>query len=119
MAINLKIMGRESNFDITGFIEYFKTMLLSLIKAITDAILRQITDWLISLVKDLVRRLADRLLLEQAEYYIRLLMSCMRAFRLLLGNEGWNMSDVDYADIVSTAENGYTGRMPSVINTNC
>jgi hypothetical protein len=119
MAINLKVMGREPNFDVTGFIEYFKTMLLGLIKSITDAILKQITDWLLSLVKDLVRRLADRLLLEQAEYYIRLLMSCMRRFRLLLGNEDWNMADVDYADIVSTAENGYAGSMSSVINTNC
>jgi hypothetical protein len=119
MAINLKVMGREPNFDVTGFIEYFKTMLLGLIKSITDAILKQITDWLLSLVKDLVRRLADRILLEQAEYYIRLLMSCMRRFRLLLGNEDWNMADVDYADIVSTAENGYAGSMSSVINTNC
>ena len=31
MAINLKVMGREPNFDVTGFIEYFKTMLLGLI----------------------------------------------------------------------------------------
>jgi hypothetical protein len=43
----------------------------------------------------------------------------MRRFRLLLGNEDWNMADVDYADIVSTAENGYAGSMSSVINTNC
>ena len=31
MAINLKILGRSPNFDIEGFIEYFKTMLIIII----------------------------------------------------------------------------------------
>ena len=115
MAINLKIMGREPNFDLTGFIEYFKTLLLNLVKNITDNIMAQMRDWLVSLVKDLVQRLADRLLLEQAEYYMRLLMSCMRAFRLMWGNQDWNMADVEYADIVSTD----SAEVSQVINTKC
>ena len=115
MAINLKILGRNPNFDVAGFIEYFKTMLINLIRSITDNILSQMNDWLVSLAKELVQRLADRLLFEQAQYYTQLLMSCMRAFRIMWGNQDWNMANVEYADIVST-ENTIIG---TPTNTNC
>lgn len=115
MAINLKILGRDPNFDVAGFIEYFKTMLINLIRSITDNILSQMNDWLISLTKELVQRLADRLLFEQAQYYMQLLMSCMRAFRIMWGNQDWNMADVEYADIVPS-ENSTT---VAPTNTNC
>lgn len=121
MAINLKILGRNPNFDVEGFIEYFKTMLINLIKNITDSILSQMNDWLISLAKELVQRLADRLLFEQAQYYMQLLMSSMRSFRIMWGNQDWNMADVEYADIVSIDEEACEsgGSMVNTINTNC
>ena len=75
----------------------------------------QMSEWLVSLVKELVQRLADRLLLEQAQYYMQLLMSCMRAFRLMWGEEDWNMADVEYADIVSTN----TTNSARIRNTSC
>jgi hypothetical protein len=115
MAINLKILGREPNFDVAGFIAYFKTLLINVIKNITDNIMSQMSEWLVSLVKELVQRLADRLLLEQAQYYMQLLMSCMRAFRLMWGEEDWNMADVEYADIVSTN----TTNSARIRNTSC
>lgn len=123
MAINLKVMGLNPNFDIESFLEMFKSLLISLIRSITDKVMEQMTAWLLSLVKDLVARLADRLLLEQSGYYIRLLMSCMRAFRLFMGTEDWNMDDVEYADIVAIGndESYTTGSMSSnlITNTKC
>lgn len=115
MAINLKILGREPNFDVVGFITYFKTLLINVIKNITDSIMAQMSEWLVSLVKELVQRLADRLLLEQAQYYMQLLMNSMRAFRLMWGEEDWNMADADYADIVSTN----TTNSDRIRNTSC
>ncbi len=121
MAINLKIMGKEPNFNVQSFLEMFKTLIISLVRSIADKIMEQMTEWLLSLVKDLVARLGDRLLLEQAGYYMRLLMSCMRAFRLMWGSEEWNMADVEYADIVSDYnETCATGSMSNTIeNTKC
>ena len=103
MAINLKIMGKEPNFDLTDFLEMFKTMIVDIIRGITDKIMEEMKAWLVSLVQDLVIRLSDRLLMEQAEYYIRLLTSCLRSCSLMWigGSENWNMADVNYADIYS------------------
>ncbi len=124
MAINLKVMGREPNFDITSFVEMFKSMLINVVQSISDEILVKMRDWLVSLVKELVARLADRLLMEQSGYYIQLLMGCMRAFRQMWGSEDWNMADVEYADIVDNASNAcssYSGTasQATIRNTNC
>lgn len=116
IAINLKIMGKVPNFDLAGFISSFKSLLLNLIKSIVDSILSKLNEWLVSIVKDLIARLSDRLLLEQYEYYIQLLMKCIRTFRRLFGNKDWNMADVEYADIVSiNANEDYE----VITNTNC
>ena len=115
MAINLKIMGKEPNFDITTFLEIFKTMIIDIIRGITDKIMEEMKAWLVSLVKDLVIRLSDRLLMEQGEYYIRLLTSCLRSCALMWsgGNEDWDMADVNYADIYSNISGD------EVVNTKC
>lgn len=99
MAINLKIMGRDPNFDLSKFIELFKTLLVSVVRGIANKIMGQMKEWLLSLISDLVKRLADRLMFEQAEYYTRLLMKCMMAFRMYWSGENWNMANVEYADI--------------------
>ena len=114
MAINLKIMGREPNFDLSTFLEQFKTMIVDVIRGITDKVMEQMKEWLVSLVKDLVVRLGDRLLMEQAAYYVRLLASCIRSCTFMWGGtQDWNMADVNYADIYSL--NG----ADEAINTNC
>lgn len=116
IAVNLKIMGKVPNFDLAGFIASFKTLLLNLIKSIIDDMLSKLSEWLISIIKELISRLSDRLLLEQYEYYIQLLMKCIRTFRRLFGNKDWNMADVEYADIVSiNANDDFT----EITNTNC
>lgn len=113
MAINLKIMGREPNFDLATFIEMFKTLLINIIRGITDKIMENLKEWLLGLIGDLVARLADRLMFEQAQYYLNLLARCMRAYTIFFGApENWNMADVEYADIYESG-NG------SEINTSC
>ena len=113
MAINLKVMGRQPNFDLSAFIGNFKSLLISVIRGVTDRIMVEMKVWLMSLVKDLVMRLSDRLMFEQSEYYIRLLMRCIRAFKAYWGGQNWNMADVDYADIYDTAS------VEVETNTNC
>lgn len=115
MAINLKILGRQPNFDLSTFLETFKSMIINVVRGISNKIMEEMREWLVSLVQDLVVRLEDRLLMEQAEYYIRLLSSCIRscAFMFGGGTEDWNMADVEYADIYSNT----TG--DNAVNTNC
>lgn len=103
MSINLKLMGQEPNFDLHGFITSFKTMLVKMVRTIVDDMMNYMKEWLMSLVNELAKKLSEKLLLEQAEYYIRLLTRCIRCFRLY-GYEDWNMADVQYADIYGVEE---------------
>ena len=105
MSINLKLMGREANFDLHGFITSFKTMLVKLIRTIVDDMMEQLKQWLMSFVNELAKQLGEKLLKEQAEYYIRLMAQCVRCFNLFgLGTEDWNMANVQYADIYGTED---------------
>lgn len=99
MAINLKVMGTNINFDIYQFITLFSSLIVKVINGIVDELMEKMKSWLLSIVKDLIARLADRLMLEQYEYYITLLMQCIRAFSIKFGGDEWNMSDAEYADI--------------------
>ena len=114
MAINFKVMGKEPNFDLSTFIEKFKSLLINAIRGITNRIMESLKEWMFSILGDLVIRLADRLMFEQAQYYIKLLMKCIRACARLYGSAGnnWNMANVEYADIYEDENNIET-------NTSC
>lgn len=113
MAVNLKIMGRESNFDLATFIDSYKQLLYGIIRTTRDKLVEMLKDWLMGIIGDLAKEIGAKLELEQIAYYQALLAKCIECFRIHGNNTiGWTMADVDYADIYETENN-------EPINTEC
>ena len=104
LMLNMHIMGQDAEFDLQKFIMQFKNMIVELIQKIRDYIL----DWFIAelnkLLSDIAKQLAVKLALEQYQYYINLLNSCIMCLKLHRNQYDWAMDDVDYADITSLTE---------------
>jgi hypothetical protein len=116
MAVNLKIMERDSNFDLATYIESNRNLIVGVIRTIRDEILTLFENWLKEIIGELAMKLATKLTLEQLQYYLRLLASCIRCLSLfgIGGGAGlpWNMADVQYADIYEQA--GITPDEPEI-----
>ncbi len=103
-AINQKIMGEEMPKDINfeKLLETFIGVIISMIDEIINMLLKKLLDFVLEKVKLLLAAAAKLLLLEQVEYYMRLLRQMIEncAFKLpkskLLNS---TLDDVDYADI--------------------
>ena len=104
ILINLKIMGEGPKFNLDGFIQKYVDLIIALIKEIRDHIIQLIYDFLMEILKGFAEEIAKLMVIEQAEYYIRLIRRMIACFRFSGGNIGWNMDNVDYADIVNDEE---------------
>lgn len=100
IAINKQMLGENDDFDVAGFIEANKNMLVDIIRSIRDIILDYLKNELMKVLNNIVKQIAQKISLEQFEYYRRLLMQCIAAFGRLKNNTAWNMADVNYADIL-------------------
>lgn len=103
LLINLKIIGRETNFNLEGFIDQYKQLLVDIVRSIRDHILEYLTSELMKIVGDIVKQLTIKLSLEQVLYWQRLyksILDCWK-YRKQKNNYGidFNIDDVDYADI--------------------
>ena len=103
LLINLKIIGRETNFNIEGFIDQYKQLLVDIVRSIRDHILEYLTSELMKIVGDIVKQLTIKLSLEQVLYWQRLykkIMDCWK-YRKQKNNFNidFNIDNVDYADI--------------------
>lgn len=99
MAINMRIMGEQTNMDIETLISRMKKILTDLIRMIRDQLLEFITEKVMDLLKDLAKSIANKMSIEQAMYYyntIRRLVDCFRNPRQKLG---FTMENIGYADI--------------------
>lgn len=106
IAVNLKIMGRESTFDLISFMDNFKQLISGIVKTIRDELMRMLKEWLMELIGNLAKEIGAKLALEQIMYYQELLRKCIACFQLRGGNTiGWNMQNVDYSDIYDTENN--------------
>lgn len=106
IAVNLKIMGRESTFDLISFMDNFKQLISGIVKTIRDELMRMLKEWLMELIGNLAKEIGAKLALEQIMYYQQLLRKCIACFQLRGGNTiGWNMQNVDYSDIYETENN--------------
>lgn len=106
IAVNLKIMGRESTFDLMSFMDNFKQLISGIVKTIRDELMRMLKEWLMELIGNLAKEIGAKLALEQIMYYQQLLRKCIACFQLRGGNTiGWNMQNVDYSDIYETENN--------------
>lgn len=110
LLINLKIIGRESNFNLEEFLGQYKQLIADLIRSIRDQLLEYLQRELMMLIGDLVKELTIKLTLEQAEYRTRLikkLIDCFKIFKRRKRNNtdiDFNIDDVDYSDILPSEE---------------
>jgi len=107
LLINLKIIGRETNFNLTEFLAQYKQLIADIIRLIRDQILKFFQDALMDLLNSLKEQLASLLNLEQVKYWERLLQQLINAFnkfKQLHAVIDFNTDNVDYADILPDNE---------------
>lgn len=104
MAINLKVLGQEANFDLMTFIDSFRSMIVGIIRTIRDNILNLFKDWIMEITGELAEKIGAQLTLEQFGYYTRLLKQCIDCFKFKRNLIGWDMADVG-ADIYDLVDN--------------
>ena len=104
LLINLKIIGRESNFNLEGFLGQYKQLIADLIRSIRDQLLEYLQRELMMIIGDLVKELTIKLSLEQAEYYARLIKKLIDCFKRKKNTLDFNLDNVDYADILPSEE---------------
>ena len=106
LLINLKIIGRESNFNLEEFLGQYKQLIADLIRSIRDQLLEYLQRELMIIIGDLVKELTVKLSLEQAKYYTRLIKKLIDCFKRRKSNINFdfNIDDVDYSDIYEEIE---------------
>lgn len=101
LLINLKIIGRETNFDLECFIGQYKQLIADLIRSIRDQLLDYLMREIMIIIGDLVKEITIKLSVEQARYYARLIKRLIDCFRKHGRSLDFNVDNVDYADILS------------------
>lgn len=104
LAINLQLLGQQTNFNINDFIEMHRQLIVQILRAVRDAIIQYLVDELMKILADLAKEVAVKLTIEQAQYYMRLIKRLIDCFRSNRGTLGFNIDNVDYADILQEAE---------------
>ena len=105
LAINLKLIGQQTNFNINDFIDKYRQMIVQLIRTFRDQMLNYIVNELMKILSDLSSEIAVKLAVEQAQYYRRLIKRLIDCFKRERGsNLGFNIDNVDYADILKDEE---------------
>lgn len=100
LLINLKIIGRETNFDLEGFIGQYKQLIADLIRSIRDQLLDYLMREIMIIIGDLVKEITIKLSVEQARYYARLIKRLIDCFRKHGRSLDFNVDNVDYSDIL-------------------
>ena len=103
-AINKKIMGEDGpkKWSIEYILNAFENIIMGLVNEIVDMILQELLNYVMDKIKDLLEGIAKILLLEQIEFYTKLMSSMLKAcsFRLPKNpNLASTIDNVDYADI--------------------
>ena len=101
LLINLKIIGRETNFDLEGFIGQYKQLIADLIRSIRDQLLDYLMREIMIIIGDLVKEITIKLSVEQARYYARLIKRLIDCFRKHGRSLDFNVDNVDYSDILT------------------
>ena len=100
LAVNLKVLDKEEDFSMKGFIENNKNMIASMIRSVRDIIIGFLFEQIKSLIIDLAVGEAKLIAQEQADMYKRLLRQCLECFRNHGRNQDFNVDNVNYADIL-------------------
>lgn len=102
---NLKVLGHNTNFNLSEFIGKFATLIVTLIREVRDQILKFLISALQEILGEIARNVVYKITIEQAKYYIELIKRCIACFKSLRGKpQDWDMDNVMHADIESTDE---------------
>lgn len=104
LAINLQLLGQQTNFNINDFIDMHRQLIVQILRAVRDALIQYLVDELMKILADLAKEVAVKLTIEQAQYYMRLIKKLIDCFRRNRNTLDFNTDDVDYADILQEEE---------------
>lgn len=104
LLINLKIIGRQTNFDLEGFLAQYKQLIADLIRSIRDQLLDYLMREIMIIIGDLAKEITIKLSVEQARYYARLIKKLIECFKKHGKDLDFNIDEVNYADILPNEE---------------
>lgn len=104
LAINLQLLGRQTNFNINDFIDVHRQTIVQILRAVRDSIIQYLVDELMKILGNLAKEVAIKLTVEQAQYYMRLIKRLIDCFKANRATLAFNVDDVNYADILQEAE---------------
>ena len=99
LAVNMKIVGGQTDVTIEMLIAKLKHLIVELIRKIRDMLLDFLTTKLMEIIKDLSFEIGNKLAIEQAAYYYNLIMKLINCFRQHRQTLGFTVDEVNYADI--------------------
>lgn len=102
--VNRRLMNKniDEPLSLEEFLESIGGLITAIVLEVRDLLLRELLAWATRIIEELVAKLASLLVLEQTEYYIRLISGLLKAcsfkakHRKLLDSQ---LDVVDYADI--------------------
>lgn len=101
ILINLEILGKDTNFNLEGFIGQFKQLIASLIRTIRDQLIKYLVDELMKILGNIATEIAVKIGIEQAQYYYRLMKKIIDRFKRKGTTLDFTIDSVEHADIIT------------------
>ena len=101
ILINLEILGKDTNFNLEGFIGQFKQLIASLIRTIRDQLIKYLVDELMKILGNIATEIAVKIGIEQAQYYYRLMKKIIGSFKRKGTTLDFTIDSVEHADIIT------------------
>lgn len=106
LMMNFRHLQMDPLTDMAEVMRRFKTLFTSIIRKVRDELIRYLNDAIQKLVKELASMVTQRFIIEQGEYYERLIRQLINCFQLRRGNDqDFDIDNVDYADIYEQLDN--------------
>lgn len=101
ILINLEILGKDTNFNLEGFIGQFKQLIASLIRTIRDQLIKYLVDELMKILGNIATEITVKIGIEQAQYYNRLMKKIIDCFKRKGTTLDFTIDRVEHADIIT------------------
>ena len=101
ILINLEILGKDTNFNLEGFIGQFKQLIASEIRTIRDQLIEYLVNELKPILDNIKTEIAVKIGIEQAQYYYRLMKKIIDCFKRKGTTLDFTIDSVEHADIIT------------------
>lgn len=101
ILINLEILGKDTNFNLEGFIGQFKQLIASEIRTIRDQLIEYLNNELKPILDNIKTEIAVKIGIEQAQYYYRLMKKIIGCFKRKGTTLDFTIDRVEHADIIT------------------